>query len=383
MNSDSTEPPLNPPNPNSDATVVPVSSGEKAEIGKNESGEQNLERKIEGEESGGKEEKEEKEKKEEEKEGRNIALSEYKNNAENARDRSGKGRTEKRKKDLNKSDLAFSSYHTKKRRRFKDKAEEEQAINSTILRFTEEDKKRKENLEKIRKRIADDESKTCYKIPKINKYSKEITSRINEDFLTRQKKLEEKHRKLHEFLEQKRMEEIKFGKGGKNGGKKEKVEGRKKEKRTKEELNKTINKLYDWDKKRKERIAVTQKKRQQKEIAKVKSCPDINKKSKDLVARQNPKRTVQGTFERLYKGDNAKKKERLKILTQIYTPSFKPKINSVRNNSAKFNSNKSQILKNSASNSCIMSVDVEDIWRSKIMGKMNKSNGKTTSARKY
>ena len=100
------------------------------------------------------------------------------------------------------------------------------------------------------------------------------------------------------------------------------------------EIEDSINKMYEWEKKRSEKI---EKMRNLKnsQINKYTYIPKINKRSNSLAAKMKLKdKNNENIFERLSKEDKVSK-EKKKILVELYTPSFQPRIyhsSSKRNN---------------------------------------------------
>ena len=221
----------------------------------------------------------------------------------------------------------------------------EDMFSSIYKRFADEEKKQKEKLEKMKKNKEEQEKKKFLYKPQINKKSKEITSKNKEDFITRQKKLmEEKKKKdiiLREKVKKKEKDEI-----NKNNillshnhlSKNEKNKNKKKS------IDETINKLFEWEDKRKEKINNKIKSKEYNMDKNINNKDNLNINHKIKVKR-NPKKLIN----RLYKVDIAKRKERQEILNQIYTPSFQPFLFE-NNNSSQINKNKNKV-KNKDKNS--------------------------------
>ena len=197
----------------------------------------------------------------------------------------------------------------------------------TYERFKESQQKQKEKLEYMKKALEDKEKKICVFKPKINKKSELIK---DEYYLKQQRKLEQLRKKNEELKliikkgEAKELYLNSISKKCKN--------------------NERINKLYEWENNRKYKIKekqITAKELQQKEVLKK---PTINKNSRKLVmlnyhkyikgSKNNKKNAelkeskdnMSSIFERLYIDDIQKREERRKILSQIYTPTFTPKL---------------------------------------------------------
>ncbi len=198
----------------------------------------------------------------------------------------------------------------------------------TYERFKESQQKQKEKLEYMKKALEDKEKKICVFKPKINKKSELIK---DEYYLKQQRKLEQLRKKNEELKliikkgEAKELYLNSISKKCKN--------------------NERINKLYEWENNRKYKIKekqITAKELQQKEVLKK---PTINKNSRKLVMLNYHKYINKGSnnnkknaelkeskdnnstiFERLYIDDIQKREERRKILSQIYSPTFTPKL---------------------------------------------------------
>jgi len=201
---------------------------------------------------------------------------------------------------------------------------EDNKFSSIYKRFLEEDKKQKEKLAKLKKNKEEQENKKYLYKPKINKKSLELTSKNKEDFYTRQKKLMEqqkqKEAKLREKYKKKEKDEINKNNillthnlSIKEGNKKNRHKS----------IDETINKLYEWDMKRKEKI-ITKIINKEKKLEN-----DIYNNQEKYKIKVNRNKVIK----RLYNIDIAKRKERQEILNQIYTPSFQPFIGDKKKNS--------------------------------------------------
>lgn len=99
------------------------------------------------------------------------------------------------------------------------------------------------------------------------------------------------------------------------------------------EIENNISKLYEWEKRRKEKIEKMQEKKNKEQII-YSYIPKINKRSNTLAKKSKKKNNNNiNIFERLSKEDPLAK-ERKKILEELYKPSFQPEIyysNSHRN----------------------------------------------------
>ena len=165
----------------------------------------------------------------------------------------------------------------------------DEKFSSIYKRFLEEDKKKKDKLNKIKKNIEEDRKKIYLYKPEINKKSKEITSKNKEDFYTRQKKLMEEKKKNNALLKYKY----------KNNEKEEKNKMEKKYR--KKSVEETINKIYEWETKRKEKINKKKEKKEKDMEKELKKMSRFNKKSYKIKVKRNPESMIN----RLYKLDVA------------------------------------------------------------------------------
>ena len=212
-----------------------------------------------------------------------------------------------------------------------------------IERFKKEENKRKEWLEKERKKKGEEEKKMYRIVPKMNKKSKKIYLQLKNDFNDRQKiKMEEIKKKeelLKEFLNKTKEEEI-----NKNNNnllnKKIKSQSNTSiasSKTNVNTVNSTINKKYDLDSKRREKI----NQKGQKKVEKTKNINHIrkfNKRSASMTELKKIKYREKNIFNRLDK--NAKNAPQIvqkkKLLADLYTPSLQPKINKNNINNNKY-----------------------------------------------
>ena len=198
----------------------------------------------------------------------------------------------------------ISKNHNKNNSMSKDISTNDDKFSTIYQRFMDEDKKKKEKIDKMKKQKEEQDRKIYLYKPEINKKSKEITSKNKEDFYTRQKKLMEEKKKKDALLHDKYK-------------KKEKDDKYKKRKKPVEE---TINKLYEWESRRKEKINKNIEKKEKEMENKIQNMATINKKSYKIKVKRNPNSTVN----RLYKLDVAKRKVKQEILNQLYSPTFQP-----------------------------------------------------------
>jgi len=257
------------------------------------------------------------------------------------------------KENLKIETLSFKSKDSSIGRKYKSNNFNEKFL-KTYERFKENQQKKKERIESLKKIQNDKEKKICLFKPKINKKSK----KIKDDFYTRQKKKIEEQKKKNELLKLKlkQYEEEKINKNNvllKNKSSKNK---------SKKNISKSINKLYEWDSNRKQKISEKRKKRDELIKKENYDRPKINKKSKQLAEinlKKNynemynklKKNDNDNIFERLYKYDVIKRKEKQKVLNEVYSFSFSPKISkhirkSNNNEYAEYEMDESYIGKN-------------------------------------
>ena len=200
----------------------------------------------------------------------------------------------------------------------------EELFSSVYERFLEKDKKKKEKLQKMKKYKEEQENKKYLYKPQINKKSIELTSKNKEDFVTRQQKLMEEKKKrdnlLREKIEKQEKEEIDKNNILLSHNFSTKDENIKTIKKRRKSIDETINKLYEWEFKRKEKIN-NKIKIKENDIENITSnSPDINRKSYKIKVKRNSNQVIN----RLYKIDPKKRKEKQEMLNQLYTPSFQP-----------------------------------------------------------
>ena len=91
------------------------------------------------------------------------------------------------------------------------------------------------------------------------------------------------------------------------------------------EIESNISKLYEWEKRRKEKLEKMQERKNKEEII-YSYIPKINKRSNTLAKKYKKNNDINANiFERLSKEDPLAT-ERKKILVELYKPSFQPKI---------------------------------------------------------
>ena len=212
-------------------------------------------------------------------------------------------------------------------------------LEEMIGRFKKSENKKKEWVENQKKKKEEEEKKLCSHKPKMDKNSIKINLKIKDDFLERQKIKDEQKRKkeekLKEYINKKKQDEI-----NKNNFLLTKRKGKNKdnnlnnsinlstsaktEKNRKIEIKNAINKLFEWDTKRKERINQKRKNNNEK-IDKIKHIPTINKRSSSMAELKKQKYSDKNLFDRLAKNDPVSV-EKKKLLVELYTPSFQPNI---------------------------------------------------------
>ena len=214
-------------------------------------------------------------------------------------------------------------------------------LNKMFERFEDNERKKKEKIEKLKREKEEKELEQCFYKPLLNKKSLDISKKIKDDFLTRQKnynqKAKEKERKIIRDLSQKKDKKYFSIKKNKetssilsdflNSSLKSEL-GSDDQKTV--NVNDTINKLYEWEQRRKEKI---EKKREEKECEKEDSgdhIPTIGKRSSSLANRRKVKKEYNDNiFERLYKEDDILKEKR-ELMVQLTKPSFEPNLNLAR-----------------------------------------------------
>ena len=218
-------------------------------------------------------------------------------------------------------------------------------VDNMIERFEEDMKKRNEKMERKRKELKKNEKKIYTYKPKINE-SKKVEYTGKDDFLERQKKYDEQKKKREERYKEelKIEEEKKINENNfllqKNNRKERRERKEKKEKivkkeekkneqikpenkKKKEEVEKMIKHFYDWENKRKEKIASKKKEETGKVENEFDHMPKINKRSNSLANKKNKKKDEPDVFTRLSKEDKMLKEKR-QVLIDLCTPSFVP-----------------------------------------------------------
>jgi hypothetical protein len=205
-------------------------------------------------------------------------------------------------------------------------------------RFQDQQKKKIENLEILKKKIEEKEKEEFTYHPHISQRTKNLTKELEDDFITTQKlyndlknnntnKLketllkdeQEKINKNNYLLQRKCKENSSMGSGLNNSFMSEFSCAR-----SMAEIDSSISKLFEWENRRKEKLIKRQSEKNI-EIEKNKHIPQINKRSNSLAAR-NKNRKRESVYERLSKEDDVVV-EKKKILKELLTPTFKPNLN--------------------------------------------------------
>ena len=249
-------------------------------------------------------------------------------------------------------------------------------FNEMYERFEENLRKNKEKIERLKIIQEEKMLEQCSHQPTINRKDKNMGELIKDDFLTRQQKFNEKTKQKEEKLKQilLRNEQIKINKNNylllkrrkKNlriGSVDNLIERNDNEfisvTRTKSQIDNRINKLYEWDQRRKEKI---ERKREEEiyEEEKNDHIPKIDKRSSSLAYEKKYK-SGEDIFERLSKEDKILKEKR-KLIAQITSPTFKPNFNLTKNYKfkTKFNNNIVEDKYFGTNNNCNNNDDVEE-----------------------
>ena len=205
--------------------------------------------------------------------------------------------------------------------------EDEPDVDEMIERFEEDIKKREENMEIIKRKIARDEKEIYTYKPKMSEGSKKYNDQNETDFFERQKnfleKKAEKEKSMKETLKKKQEDEI-----NENNILKKKEEENKEKKvddsEKKAKVEKSIKNLYEWEEKRKQKIEQKKKENSEKVETDYDYIPKINERSAQLAENNKLRQKQPNIFLRLSEEDKVLK-EKKQILTDMYTPSFKPR----------------------------------------------------------
>ena len=210
---------------------------------------------------------------------------------------------EKRKRKNNMESNNEKSHDKSHDKIIKDKNLEK--FNLVYKKFEENEKKKLDKIEKLKKKIEEQNKMIYIYKPRINLKSREILAKKKEnekDFYERQKMIMEKYKKNDEILKEKIKKE------------KEKEEALKNMNKIRYSYVKS--KLYDWEDK-------------QKMTNKININDSIDKEDEasektNTIYKIKVNRNINNIVNRLYKNDLEKRKHNLEILNKIYAPSFKP-----------------------------------------------------------
>ena len=210
---------------------------------------------------------------------------------------------EKRKRKNNMESNNEKSHDKSHDKIIKDKNLEK--FNLVYKKFEENEKKKLDKIEKLKKKIEEQNKMIYIYKPRINLKSREILAKKKEnekDFYERQKMIMEKYKKNDEILKEKIKKE------------KEKEEALKNMNKIRYSYVKS--KLYDWEDKQK----MTNKININDSIDK----EDESSEKTNTIYKIKVNRNINNIVNRLYKNDLEKIKYNLEILNKIYAPSFKP-----------------------------------------------------------
>ena len=185
----------------------------------------------------------------------------------------------------------------------------------TVLnRFKECEISRINKINEKKKEVEFNLIKEVKNVPDIDKNSRKIVSG-SEDFITRQEKFLEDCEKKKNALKEKSLEQKQ-----KILDEEEKIlNSLKGKKLDKEEIDKKIITMYEWDAQRKTKI---EKLKEREPVYSFK--PAINKNSSKMVSSQKPSDSEGELINRLYKQEIIKRKQKKEILEDLYKPKFVP-----------------------------------------------------------
>ena len=210
---------------------------------------------------------------------------------------------EKRKRKNNMESNNEKSHDKSHDKIIKDKNLEK--FNLVYKKFEENEKKKLDKIEKLKKKIEEQNKMIYIYKPRINLKSREILAKKKEnekDFYERQKMIMEKYKKNDEILKEKIKKE------------KEKEEALKNMNKIRYSYVKS--KLYDWEDK--------QKMTNKSNINDLIDKEDEASEKTNTIYKIKVNRNINNIVNRLYKNDLEKRKHNLEILNKIYAPSFKP-----------------------------------------------------------
>ena len=275
----------------------------------------------------------------------------------------------------------------------------------TYERFKETQLKNQKKIEEMKKMQEQKEKLKYRNKPKVNKNSMAMASKLNDDFYSRQKKLNEIKMKNTQQLREKlqKKEEDEINKSNILLNKKKKINCRNNSNKTK--ISNSVNKLYDWDTQRKQRLDNLKKSQDDKFNRDNNfNIPRINKNPFKITV--NLKYDQKKTTNRLYEDDIKKRIQNQKALEQKYQCSFSPNVNpnskyeksltkkkygkNNNNNNSNNNINASQAILSiptcseayNNSENVVDNGDMENVIRTKILDKLFKNKMKETQKKK-
>ena len=263
---------------------------------------------------------------------------------------------EKRKRKNNMESNNEKSHDKSHDKIIKDKNLEK--FNLVYKKFEENEKKKLDKIEKLKKKIEEQNKMIYIYKPRINLKSREILAKKKEnekDFYERQKMIMEKYKKNDEILKEKIKKE------------KEKEEALKNMNKIRYSYVKS--KLYDWEDKQK----MTNKSNINDSIDK----EDESSEKTNTIYKIKVNRNINNIVNRLYKNDLEKRKHNLEILNKIYAPSFKPTLFEnwkIANKSKSINKDNNSNIIHKSSNHIKINSSLENI---NYHEKRDKSNNMT------
>lgn len=211
-------------------------------------------------------------------------------------------------------------------------------LDQMFKRFKESQRRKNEKIARLKTEQEEKESLQCSHKPLLNQKTMSLNKLLKDDFLTRQRKHEEKvkekgaklkqkledieRNKINEsnyLLQRRNKENSSYGSVGLNSSLNSEFSSMA---RTKKEIDDTINKFFEWDQRRKAKI---EKRREDLKFdnESLDHIPRIDKRSSSLASQKRS--DTETIFERLYKEDDILREKR-KLMEQLTTPSFKPNL---------------------------------------------------------
>ena len=254
----------------------------------------------------------------------------------------------------------------------------------TYERFKENQKQNQKKIEELQRKKEIKEKSLYTNKPKINKNSKNIASKFNDDFFSRQKIMNDikiqNTQRLKERLKKKEEDEI-----SKSNILVKRVNNKNKKKSVQKEINTSVDKLYAWDTQRKERLDNLKKNEEDKFKKENYNIPKINKNSYKITV--NLKYSQRNAVKRLYDDDVENRKAKKKILENIYGYTFIPFVQKqpMKKRYSKTNSVKSEGWRGGDTSQCsnenyteisggTNSEEAENFVRTSILERLFKSN---------